>query len=62
MLQEPPLDGIPFVLDMVDVDWLKWATLATTAGFPMNKVYRREARCLGRFEKTMTAAARVQQW
>ena len=56
--REPPLDGIPFVLDMVDVDSLKWATLATSVGFPMNKVYRREARCLGRFEKTITAEAR----
>jgi sugar transferase (PEP-CTERM/EpsH1 system associated) len=55
---EPPLVGLPLVLDMVDADSVKWATLATKARLPMSWVYRREASCLGAFERTITASAR----
>jgi sugar transferase (PEP-CTERM/EpsH1 system associated) len=46
----PPLAGIPFVLDMVDVDSAKWAAFAEDARFPRSWVYKREARCLSAFE------------
>jgi sugar transferase (PEP-CTERM/EpsH1 system associated) len=46
----PPLAGIPFVLDMVDVDSAKWAAFADDARFPRSWVYGREARCLSAFE------------
>jgi sugar transferase (PEP-CTERM/EpsH1 system associated) len=46
----PPLAGIPFVLDMVDVDSAKWAAFADDARFPRSWLYRREARCLSAFE------------
>src|SRR5580765_2166938 len=46
----PPLAGIPFVLDMVDVDSAKWAAFAGDARFPRSWIYRREARCLSAFE------------
>ena len=47
---EPPLNRIPLVLDYVDVDSEKWGALARTARWPLNWIYRREARYLGRFE------------
>ena len=50
-----PLDGIPFVLDMVDVDSAKWIAYARTSRAPLRWVYAREAKCLARFE---AAAAR----
>ncbi len=46
----PPLLHIPCVLDMVDADSAKWASLAGSSGFPKRWVYAREARCLSRFE------------
>jgi len=48
---EPPLVGIPFVLDMVDVDSEKWAALAETTRRPMKWIYEREAASLGDFER-----------
>jgi len=55
----PPLAGLPFVLDMVDLDSAKWQALSHTASWPMHSIYRREARRLQAFEKvaTRTAAA-----
>jgi sugar transferase (PEP-CTERM/EpsH1 system associated) len=47
---EPPLQTIPFVLDMVDVDSAKWAALSETAAAPWSWVYARESRLLSRFE------------
>lgn len=47
---EPPLDKLPFVLDMVDVDSVKWAELAARTRLPMRWLYRREARTLAAFE------------
>jgi glycosyltransferase involved in cell wall biosynthesis len=54
---QPPLQGCPFVLDMVDVDSEKWATLGQTTRGPRGWIYRREAEVLRRFERRATAAA-----
>jgi sugar transferase (PEP-CTERM/EpsH1 system associated) len=54
---EPPLEDVPFVLDLVDVDSQKWTELADrSAGF-MRWVYRREARHLGAFEAVAATRA-----
>lgn len=45
----PPLTGLPWVLDMVDVDSEKWRALGTKLG-PRQWIYRREAATLRRFE------------
>ena len=55
----PPLDAIPFVLDLVDVDSQKWSDLAERATLPMRWLYRREARNLEAFEARAAAAARA---
>jgi sugar transferase (PEP-CTERM/EpsH1 system associated) len=49
--RQHPLDGLPFVLDLVDVDSAKWADYARTTRGPMGWVYAREARCLAPFEE-----------
>lgn len=54
---ERPLDTIPFVLDMVDVDSEKWAALARSGQGPKRWVFRREARVLARFESRAARAA-----
>ena len=54
---EPPLRGIPWVLDMIDVDSVKWAEFAGSSDPPMQWVYAREARCLSRFETFAAARA-----
>ena len=56
---EPPLDGLPFVLDMVDVDSFKWEGLGTTGHAPLRWIHGREARTLRRFEIAATRAARA---
>jgi sugar transferase (PEP-CTERM/EpsH1 system associated) len=56
---QPPLDAIPFVLDLVDVDSQKWSDLAERATRPMRWLYRREARTLGAFEARVATAARA---
>jgi sugar transferase (PEP-CTERM/EpsH1 system associated) len=45
----PPLEGFPFVLDMVDVDSAKWQAMGAEGGV-RGWVYRREARTLAAFE------------
>jgi glycosyltransferase involved in cell wall biosynthesis len=55
----PPLCGLPFVVDMVDVDSFKWETLAAQVGGLRRWLYRREARLLRRFEAEATRAARA---
>jgi polysaccharide biosynthesis protein PslH len=56
---ETPLDSVPFVLDMVDVDSFKWAALAD-GGAPWRRwILRREARLLQRFEARAARAARA---
>jgi sugar transferase (PEP-CTERM/EpsH1 system associated) len=52
---EPPLRGRPFVLDMVDVDSVKWDQLANVSSGPRRWIYRREARTLRAFEATAAA-------
>lgn len=47
---EPPLDGIPMVLDMVDVDSEKWRTLGEQSRPPARWIYSSEARRLSAFE------------
>jgi sugar transferase (PEP-CTERM/EpsH1 system associated) len=54
---EPPLDRVPWILDMVDVDSEKWAALAETARPPMQWVYAREATLLRAFERRAMIAA-----
>lgn len=48
---EPPLDRVPLVLDMIDVDSEKWRSLSTIDRSPRSWVYRREARVLSAFER-----------
>ena len=54
---EPPLAGLPLVIDLVDVDSCKWNELASTAAAPMKWIYRREAQSLSDFEAHMARAA-----
>jgi sugar transferase (PEP-CTERM/EpsH1 system associated) len=54
---EPPLDRLPYVLDMVDVDSQKWSTLAARTAGPRRWIFNREARVLGRFEAVATRRA-----
>jgi sugar transferase (PEP-CTERM/EpsH1 system associated) len=56
---EPPLLHIPCVLDMVDADSAKWASLAASSRFPKRLIYAREARCLSRFEVEAMRHARA---
>jgi polysaccharide biosynthesis protein PslH len=56
---EPPLDTLPFVLDMVDVDSFKWEALGREGQGPRRWLYRREARVLRRFEAEATRVARA---
>jgi sugar transferase (PEP-CTERM/EpsH1 system associated) len=53
----PPLDAVPLVLDVVDVDSAKWAAFAEASRFPRAWIYRREARCLGAFERRAVGSA-----
>ncbi|MGH9387886.1 MAG: TIGR03087 family PEP-CTERM/XrtA system glycosyltransferase [Vicinamibacterales bacterium] len=54
---QQPLSAVPFVLDMVDVDSVKWEMLGRTAAWPMSAVYRREAVRLRQFEVEATNKA-----
>jgi sugar transferase (PEP-CTERM/EpsH1 system associated) len=54
---EPPLAGIPWVLDFVDVDSQKWRELADTNRPPLSWVYGREAATLGAFESRAATCA-----
>lgn len=54
---DPMLDGVPLVLDMVDVDSEKWAQLACASTAPVRWIYRREARLLAQFETAATRRA-----
>jgi sugar transferase (PEP-CTERM/EpsH1 system associated) len=55
---EPPLQTLPFVLDMVDVDSAKWAGMARDTRGLRRWIYRREAATLGRFEALASRRAR----
>jgi len=56
---EPPLAGLPLVLDMVDVDSEKWERMARQAPWPRHWVYAREARTLAAFERVASARSRT---
>jgi sugar transferase (PEP-CTERM/EpsH1 system associated) len=45
------VDGIPILTDLVDVDSNKWLQYASQKGFPLSAIYRREGRCLRRYER-----------
>ena len=52
--------GIPMVADLVDVDSDKWRQYAAKTSFPFSPIYRREARCLSRYERAVCGfSARV---
>ena len=53
---EPPLSGVPWILDMVDVDSEKWRTMGEASG-PLARIYRREARLLRAFERRAMSLA-----
>jgi sugar transferase (PEP-CTERM/EpsH1 system associated) len=55
---EAPLDSIPLVVDLVDVDSEKWKSLSRTARMPRRWVYAREARLLAAFEGLAARSAR----
>jgi glycosyltransferase involved in cell wall biosynthesis len=54
---EPPLQHVPLVLDMVDVDSEKWAQLGGRGWTPKQIIYRREASLLRAFEAVAAHAA-----
>ena len=54
---EPPLDSIPLVLDMLDVDSEKWRALGSSAAAPTRWIYASEARRLSVFEGRAARAA-----
>ena len=54
---EPPLAGLPLVLDMVDVDSLKWQALGRRGAPPLRWIHAREAVRLRAFEKKASLAA-----
>ena len=46
----PSLRNAPVVLDMVDVDSQKWASLSASSAWPRSWIYARESRVLAAFE------------
>jgi len=48
-------DGVPAVMDFVDADSAKFAAFADDASAVSRWMYRREARLLGRYERSVTA-------
>jgi sugar transferase (PEP-CTERM/EpsH1 system associated) len=55
----PPLEELPLVLDLVDLDSNKWLDLSRESRFPLGWIYRREALRLGAFEQLAVARAGV---
>jgi sugar transferase (PEP-CTERM/EpsH1 system associated) len=51
------VDGIPTVLDLVDVDSDKWSQYARFCRFPWSAIYSREGNALRRFEKRVSEKA-----
>lgn len=54
---QPPLAGLPLVIDLLDVDSFKWQSLAEQTRGPIGWIYAREARLLRRFEAESCKAA-----
>jgi polysaccharide biosynthesis protein PslH len=55
----PPLDNLPLVLDLIDVDSEKWRQLGLSTRGPLGWIYRREARVLAPFEAFAARRAAV---
>jgi sugar transferase (PEP-CTERM/EpsH1 system associated) len=55
----PALADLPLVLDMVDVDSKKWATMGAVDRSPRGWIYRREGTRLAQFEARITNRART---
>lgn len=53
----PEAQGIPMVVDLVDVDSDKWSQYGSYACFPYSSVYRREASQLRKYERTVCMRA-----
>jgi sugar transferase (PEP-CTERM/EpsH1 system associated) len=53
------LDGIPVVVDFVDMDSEKWRQYADRAPFPLSALYRREAERLQRYEASIARWSRA---
>ena len=51
------IDGIPVVMDFVDVDSDKWMQYAAVKRFPLSVVYRREGRALRAYERKLCEKA-----
>jgi sugar transferase (PEP-CTERM/EpsH1 system associated) len=51
------VEGIPILMDLVDVDSNKWWQYAGFSCFPFSAVYRREARCLRNAEREICEKA-----
>jgi sugar transferase (PEP-CTERM/EpsH1 system associated) len=49
------VEGIPTVIDLVDVDSDKWTQYAGFSGFPFSAIYRREGRALQRYEREIAS-------
>jgi sugar transferase (PEP-CTERM/EpsH1 system associated) len=49
------VEGIPIMIDMVDVDSDKWAQYAAFGKFPFSAIYRREGNALRRYEREICA-------
>lgn len=45
------VEGVPIMIDLVDVDSDKWAQYATFSKFPLSAIYRREGQALRRYER-----------
>lgn len=54
---EPPLSGLPVVVDLMDVDSAKWRAMADASRWPLAAIYAREARYLARFERVIAQKA-----
>ena len=53
----PPLNALPLVVDLVDVDSAKWLAFGEDAAFPRSWVFTREAKYLSAFERRAVSAA-----
>jgi sugar transferase (PEP-CTERM/EpsH1 system associated) len=58
---ESPLSEFPLLVDMVDIDSAKWASLAAARPWwhPLRFIYAREARVLSQFEAGLTRHAKA---
>jgi 16S rRNA C967 or C1407 C5-methylase (RsmB/RsmF family) len=51
------VEGIPIVMDFVDVDSNKWMQYASFTRFPLSAIYRREGRTLEGYERRLCERA-----